>query len=194
MGKGDVGPEDVWRQQHLSLALKELRASAPAEREGDGWENYYCQTERGGGRGRESCLCVSACAVSVSVLTPAARPPSPLILWRALRSSGPFFFSLYLFPLFPLSISCPFLSALPPCNIFSFLPFLFLLLWCRIFIARADEVHCWQRWAGWMDGLMGGWVDPAADQSSAAKYSERFPWLNVRGVVVLGLCVQHVCF
>lgn len=159
MGKGDVGPEDVWRRQHLSLALKELRASAPAEREGDGGENYYCQTERGGGRGkgRESCLCVSACAVSVSVLTPAARPPSPLILWRALRSSGPFFFSLYLFPFIPR------LHLLPLSLRSSSLHHFFLLALPFSPTMVQDFYRQGRRGAlltevSWMDGWINGWM------------------------------------
>lgn len=149
-GKGDIRAELVRRQRHasFSLALKELRTSAPAERGERGRqmrENYCCQRvkeEEGEEEKRESCLCVSVCAVSVCVLTPAARPASPLLLWRALCSSGPFFFSLCLFPfipplhLVPLSLrssSLPYFSSCPP---------FFPRLWCRISIARADELHC----------------------------------------------------
>lgn len=162
----DVWPQHMWRcrPQLSSLASKELRTSAPAERaerERDGWEKIGIVREwtrrRRRRRKRERVACVTACAVSVRVLTPAARPPSPLILWRALYQPGPFFPSLYLclFPP-PLSISCPLFSAFPFLLYFSSFS-LFLLLWCRIFFPPGQRRCTADRGElnGWMDD---GWM------------------------------------
>lgn len=107
-------------------------------------------------------------SVSVCVLTPGARPPLMLTLWRALCLSGQFFtslscslFSLLFPPLYLLSSCLCFLrvsffpvSAGPTISSFCLGP---PLLWCRIFITGADEMLDWQRWAGWI--RMWGWMD-----------------------------------
>lgn len=132
--------------------------------------------KRGRGGEGESCPSVCACmraTVNVYVLTPGARPPSLLTLWRALCLSGPFFTSLSspsFFLLFPPFIFCPRLSAFfiprfphcfssPPCS-----SNLILLFWISPTMVqdfccpgrrgtRLAEVSrpIWAR--GWMDGL-----------------------------------------
>ena len=116
-------------------------------------------------------------SVSVCVLTPGARPPSLLTLWRALCLSGPFFTSLSLsFPfLFPPSIFCPLLSALfffcsTRCFSSSLCPYNLLLLF-RISLTMVQDFYCLGRRGtrltkvsrmnrgGRMDGWMDGWMD-----------------------------------
>lgn len=162
-GQGVVWPQHVWRRpcQLFSLALKELRTSAPAvrgERERDGWERITAvrvkEEEEEGERvacACSECMCADTCR---SPSLAAHIVESSLLVWAVLFLSTSVSFSFYFPSLYLLSL---FLRLSLPA-LFFFLLFLFLLLCCRIFIARAEEVHCWQRWAermdGWMDALL----------------------------------------
>lgn len=161
VGKGDVRAEHVWRHTRPLTGSERVKDFCPSwkgrERQTDEREFLLSEWKRRR-RERERVACVSVCSRCVCALTPAARPPSPLILWRALCSSGPFFFSLP-FPLLPfLSISCPFLSAFPPCFIsLLFSPSLSPPTMVQDFYRRGrraallTEVSC-------VDGVMDEWM------------------------------------
>lgn len=158
----------------FSLALKELRTSAPAERGERGRrmrENYCCQRvkeeeeeEKG-----ESCLCVCVQSVHVYWHLPLALPRRsycgelPARLGRS--------FSLYLFPFHPPSPSLAPFSPLFLPALFLFSPSLLPPTMVQDFYrqggraALLTEVSCM---VGLMDERMNGCT---VHQSSAANYS-----------------------
>ena len=125
------------------------------------------------------CACLHR-SVSVCVLTPGARPPSLLTLWRALCLSGSFFASLSLSLFFSLfSLLFPpsiFLPPPPPLRCFVFplrAPYSLLLLF-RISLTMVQDFYCLGRRGarltkvsrmnrgredGWIDGWRDGWMD-----------------------------------
>lgn len=126
-------------------------------------ENYCCQSERGGGRGRESCLRVQR--VYVRWHLPLALPRRSYCgeLSASLGRSFPLYLCLF-FLLFPLSLSLvPFSPPFPACIIF-LLALSFSLTMLQDFYrqGRRGALLTEVSWTdGWMDGC-------TADQSSAA--------------------------